>query len=93
MGTILRLLRTQKKISQANMAELLGVTQNFLSQIENDKKIMSHTTLERVANILGISKELLIIASCDIPPELSENKKKHLEKMKASMLSYILEKS
>lgn len=92
MGTILRLLRTQKKISQANMASLLGVTQNFLSQLENDKKIMSHTTLERIANILGISKELLIIASCDIPPELPEKKKKHLEKMKASMLSYILEK-
>ena len=89
VGSILKALRVTKNISQGEMAQKLEVSQNFLSLVENDKKTVSLTTLTNFAEKLNISKEFILIAASDIPPELTERQKKFFEKMQQSMLKYL----
>ena len=89
VGSILKNLRLAKHISQGEMAQKLEVSQNFLSLVENDKKTVSLTTLTNFAEKLNISKEFILIAASDIPPELTERQKKFFEKMQQSMLKYL----
>lgn len=89
VGSILKALRVAKNISQGEMAQKLEVSQNFLSLVENDKKTVSLTTLTSFAEKLNISKEFILIAASDIPPELTERQKKFFEKMQQSMLKYL----
>ena len=89
VGSILKALRVAKNISQGEMAQKLEVSQNFLSLVENDKKTVSLTTLTNFAEKLNISKEFILIAASDIPPELTERQKKFFEKMQQSMLKYL----
>ena len=90
IGNILKLIRTHRDISQGDMARLLGVTQNFLSQVENGKKDVSIGKLREFAEKLGISNEILIIAGCDTPNELHGNDKKNFLDMKKSAMQIIL---
>ena len=89
VGTILKTLRLAKNISQGDMAHQLGVSQNFLSLVENNKKTVSLTTLASFAMRLGISKEFILLAASDIPPELTEKQKQNFSKMQQAMLEYL----
>ena len=93
IGHVLRLIRTHRKHSQAEMAQILGVTQNFLSQVENSKKTVSHATLKDFAYRLGISKEILTIAACDIPKEfhVDEDKQKFIDMQKFALQLILIE--
>lgn len=90
IGKILKLIRAHRAISQGEMAEQLGVTQNFLSQVEHDKKSVSITKLEGFASKLGISKEILLLAGCDVPEELKEKDRQTFLEMQKSALQIIL---
>jgi transcriptional regulator with XRE-family HTH domain len=90
IGNVLKLIRAHRSISQGEMAERLGVTQNFLSQVEHGKKDVSATKLNEFAKNLGISKEIMIIASCDVPTELQGEDKKIFLDMKKSAMKIIL---
>ncbi len=48
-------LRKQKKLSQYRLAELSGVSQSFISDIENGNKTLTVDTLEKICIGLGIS--------------------------------------
>jgi len=90
IGKILKLIRVHRSIPQGEMANLLGVSQNFLSQVENEKKQPSITTLENFAKHLKISKDILFIAGCDIPCELDEREKLIFSDIKNSALKILL---
>ena len=90
IGNILKLIRAHRDISQGDMAKLLGITQNFLSQVENGKKDVSIGKLREFAEKLGISNEILLIAGCDIPNELNDDDKKAFLNAKRSAMQIIL---
>lgn len=90
LGTILKLFRTKQKLQQAEMAQRLNITSNFLSQIENDKKSVSFSKFEEIAKKLGVSKELLLIAASEPPSEMNNTQRNHFEKMQQAMLAYLL---
>jgi len=93
VGTLLKMIRAKKNLSQGELADFLGITQNFLSQVENDKKTMSLTKIEDISKKLGFSKEIFMIACSDIPSELNEKEKVDFEKMQHHMIKYILSKA
>jgi len=68
----------------------LGYRKIFLSQVENEKKQPSITTLENFAKHLKISKDILFIAGCDIPCELDEREKLIFSDIKNSALKILL---
>ncbi|NMC49227.1 MAG: helix-turn-helix transcriptional regulator [Desulfovibrio sp.] len=90
IGKLLKLIRVHRSIPQGEMANLLGVSQNFLSQVENEKKQPSLTTLVNFAQRLSISKDILFIAGCEVPPELSDKDKVIFSDMQKSALQILL---
>ena len=90
IGSVLKLIRAHRDVSQGDMAKLLGVTQNFLSQVEHGKKDVSIGKLREFADKLGISNEILLIAGCDTPAELQGDDKKTFLDMKKSAMQIIL---
>jgi len=54
IGNNLKLLRTQKQISQKELARTLGITHNYLSMVENNAKKPSLSLLEKISQILDV---------------------------------------
>lgn len=48
------------KITQADLAERIGVSQKHISEILNRKKFMDETLALRIEMVMGISSELLL---------------------------------
>ena len=57
---MLKTIRRSKSISQEALAKLAGMSQTFLSNVENGKSDPSLTTLRRLAGVLGVSISDLI---------------------------------
>ena len=82
--------RVKHDLQQLALAEKLEISVNFLSQIENNKKMLSVTKLGEIAEKLGYSKELFIIASSEVPPEFTDKQVKDFLKMQDSLLQGLL---
>lgn len=54
MGTRLRSLRRQAKLSQAKLAEMLGISASYLNLIEHNKRRLPAELMFRAAEALGI---------------------------------------
>lgn len=70
IGKVIKQIRTEKKISQGNLAQACDVSQTYLSQIENDIKMPSSTILEIIARELNVPMSVLFylgIEESDIP--------------------------
>ena len=60
LGKNLRKLRLKKNLSQGDFATALNVDRAYISNIENGRMNPTLSTLEKIANALGItSSELL----------------------------------
>ncbi|MDI9876821.1 MULTISPECIES: helix-turn-helix domain-containing protein [Bacteroidota] len=51
-GSIVKKVRKEKGFKQSHLAELLGMSQSYLSKIENDRVSMSVTDLGRISTVL-----------------------------------------
>jgi transcriptional regulator with XRE-family HTH domain len=51
----LKKIRTEKKVTQQQLADLVGCSREHISQIENGKGSGSYITLSRIAKKLGIN--------------------------------------
>jgi len=63
LGNNVRKLRTQKNLSQYELAELCGISPTFLNHIENGKKWVSERTMTALCSSLRVKPSLLFI--CD----------------------------
>jgi transcriptional regulator with XRE-family HTH domain len=90
IGQILKMIRINKKLSQKDMADLLGISQNYLSQIESNRKEPSQDKLEEFAKSLKISKEALLIATTDVPIELNEKERNEFHKLQKNIVSLLV---
>ena len=90
IGNLLKLIRASKEYSQKEMAELLGISQNYLSLIESDKKVPRRNKIAEFAKQLNISKEALFLASSDVPEELSSEEKKDFQKLQQNIVTILL---
>lgn len=57
IGDVLRLLRNDKSLSQAELGELSGRSTNYIGAIERGEKNVSVTTLYSITKALNISLE------------------------------------
>lgn len=55
--------RKNKKLSQEALADIAGITREFLAQIETGKRHPSLETVVKLANALGISADDLLVDS------------------------------
>ena len=59
-GGLIRALRTSDEISQVQLAKMLGVSKQFLSDVERNRKEVGIGFAKKVASALGYSIEPLI---------------------------------
>lgn len=67
LGKRVRQGRLNKDMTQFALAEEIGVSQNFLGDIERGIKAPSITTAIRLANVLNMSLDSLFADSLEIP--------------------------
>lgn len=53
-------IRKEKKYSQEKFAEELGLSRNFINQVENGKKNFSERTIEDICKAFNVNKEWLV---------------------------------
>ena len=53
--------RKRRKLTQSDLAEMVGISNTYLSHIENGSKNMSMDTFIDIANALGVTADELLI--------------------------------
>lgn len=80
----IKYIRTQRKMSQTKMAELVGVDQATIARWENEERIPTIDKAIDVSNKLNIPLNILLSRNLsiieDIDTEVSKNKEKELFK-------------
>lgn len=59
-GEIIKFARTSSGQSQDDLADILGVTKNYISQLENNKKVASVESLKKIAETYSIPSIVLL---------------------------------
>lgn len=75
LGTVIKNIRKQRGQTQQEFASSCGITQTYLSQIENNSKEPNLSTLKEISNNLGLPLPILFFLSLneeDISPEKRE---------------------
>ena len=67
----LKRYRNYRKFSQAELAEKLGISIPFLSDVENSRKWISPATLVKFADVLGIEPHELLKPEETLSPPLN----------------------
>ena len=60
LGLNLKRIRTEKDISQVDIARSLGVSRGFVSNLENGKTNPTLATITRLANAVGVTTDALL---------------------------------
>ena len=60
LGDNLKRIRTDKSLSQADIAKSLGVSRGFVSNIENGKRNPTLSTITRLAGAVGVTADELL---------------------------------
>ena len=63
LGYRLKIAREKKKLTQEELAEKTGVTNNYISNIERNKSIPSLETVVKICNVLDITPDYLVLDS------------------------------
>lgn len=66
LGKRIRTERNNKRLTQFALADEIGVSQNYLGDIERGVKAPSVTTAIRLANVLNVSLDTLFADSLEI---------------------------
>ena len=88
IGSIIKKLRKARKVTQTQLAKSSGITQTYLSQIENNQKEPTIPTLKAIAKSLSTPLPILLfmaVESDDIP----ENKRGAFEAVSPSVKSLL----
>jgi transcriptional regulator with XRE-family HTH domain len=87
LGERVKIKRESLKLTQEQLANALGLTSQYISAIEQNKRIPSLQSLVRLANELGTSADYLISgtdsAIADIVPAIKADKTLNVEVKKA----------
>jgi transcriptional regulator with XRE-family HTH domain len=57
IGNKIRIIRLNRGLNQETVARELGITQNAYSKIETNQSKISDETIEKLANLFGVSSE------------------------------------
>ena len=60
VGARIKEARLRKHLSQAQLAELLGLTPPYISNLETGKQNMSITALARISDVLEVSADWIL---------------------------------
>ncbi len=88
LGNAIKLCRTQKNMNQAELAALAVISVSYLSLLERGKRDPSFSTVENIAEALGIPFNILMFLAAE-KDELSEINPELAEKLSLTALKLI----
>lgn len=92
MGEALRLLRIFNGYKSAQLAEMLGLSQSYISELENNKKQPTMDVLERYAKIFKMKKSTLLLFAESLEEDRDNMSKQQKVAYAGMKLIKILEK-
>lgn len=87
-GATIKKLRKERRITQIDFAKQCGISQTYLSQLENDERNPTVDVLERISNVLEIPYPVLSFLSITID-NVSEEKKEVYKRMEKVMFGLV----
>ncbi|MFH1933298.1 MAG: helix-turn-helix transcriptional regulator [Pseudomonadota bacterium] len=90
IGNVLKLLRTSIGSTQNQMADMFGISQNYLSLIEQNKKIPSNDSIKAFASSLRVSEDALKLIGSEAPAELDDKDSKDYLRLQQNILSLLI---
>ena len=88
IGATIKKLRKEKKITQIDFAGQCGISQTYLSQLENDERNPTVDILERISSVLEIPYPVLSFLSITID-NVPEEKKEVYKRMEKVMFGLV----
>lgn len=88
LGTVIKNIRKKKGFTQTQLAELCGITQTYLSQIENNQKEPNTAILKVIAEKLDFPLPILFFLSIE-DTDIPENKRDAYNMISPSVKSLI----
>lgn len=92
MGEALRLLRIFNGYKSAELAELLEISQSYVSELENNKKQPTMEILERYAKVFEMKKSTLFLFAESLEMDKNKLDRKQRVAVAGMKLLKILEK-
>ena len=90
LGNTISQLRERKGIKQGQMADTLEITQTYLSQIENNRKLPNIALLEKISKELSTPLPFLFFLSLD-EQDIPGNKIAHFRLLEPMLKKFISE--
>lgn len=92
MGEALRLLRIFNGYKSTELANMLDISQSYVSELENNKKQPTMDILDKYANVFGMKKSTLFLFAESLEAEKGEKNPKQRMAYAGMKLLKILEK-
>lgn len=92
MGEALRLLRIFNGYKSAELAEMLGLSQSYVSELENNKKQPTMDVLDKYAKVFDMKKSTLLLFAESLESDSVNMDKKQRVARAGMKLLKILEK-
>ena len=72
-GKMLKSLRTEQKVSQRKLAELVGIDFTYVSKIENGTMDPpSEATIIKIAEVLGVDSDKMLLTAKKVPSDFQK---------------------
>lgn len=93
IGNTIRSLRKKRGITQKELSKLCGISQTYISQIENDARNPTLNTLDIIGKSLKVPHEIIAFLSLDsesVAPNKREIFNKVFPSIKAMVVEYFI---
>ncbi len=92
MGEALRLLRIFNGYKSAELADMLDISQSYVSELENNKKQPTMEVLDKYAKVFGMKKSTLFLFAESLETEKDKQDQKQRMAYAGMKLLKILER-
>ncbi|MBC8233970.1 helix-turn-helix transcriptional regulator [bacterium] len=82
LGKTIKSLRIETGLKQKELAEKIGISPNYLSLIENDKREPSISLIEKIAEVLNIPASYIMWHALERPKNLPQEQINFYDTMK-----------
>ena len=90
LGLTIKKIRKEKGLTQGEFATACGITQTYLSQIENNQKEPNLSTLKKLSDALGLPLPILFFLSMN-EDDVRPNKRKAFNQINPAIKSLVSE--